>query len=151
MGFSNVVSQVILFMSVLLAVVMLSIVYKGYITTSNTAFETQNERLVQRFDTSFDINSADYSSAEKKVTIELENTGSIKLDPEMVDVFVDDERIGRDSSLREVSVVKNIINDKHWDSGERLSVNVTKDLESGSHLVRLASENGVTRSVVVEV
>ncbi|MGM5485355.1 MAG: hypothetical protein ACQEP1_05800 [Nanobdellota archaeon] len=151
MGFGNVISQVILFMSVLLAVVMLTMVHKGYISTTDQSFESQNKELFRKFDTSFEITDADYDAGESRISLQVENTGSVKLDPEQVDIFIDDERIKRDSSAKEIEIKDNLVNDNHWDSGEKIEINVSRELTSGKHLIRVSSENGIVRASTIGV
>lgn len=152
MGFSNIVSQVVLFMSVMIVIVVLSVVYKTYVTTTNLSLKIQQEKAVAKIDTSFKILNGTYDSFDNNVLVYLENTGSIKMDPKYIDVMVDNERLSRNSTNRVVELVasKNLINFNLWDPGELIKINVSKTLAQGAHLIRVSVENGIMRSIILE-
>lgn len=152
MGFSNIVSQVVLFMSIMIVIVVLSVVYKTYVTTTNLSLKIQQEKAVAKIDTSFKILNGTYDSLDNNVLVYLENTGSIKMDPKYIDVMVDNERLSRNSTNRVVELVAstNLINFNLWDPGELIKINVSKTLAQGAHLIRVSVENGIMRSIILE-
>lgn len=152
-GFGNIVSQVVLFMSIMIVIVVLSIVYKTYVTTTNLSLKIQQEQVVSRIDTSFSILNVTYDSSDDDVYFYLENTGSVKLNPDLTDVFLDGARIPRNMSLLDVEILSssNLVNYEHWDPGETLKLNLTQTLSAGSHIISVATENGVSRTTIFTV
>jgi archaellum component FlaF (FlaF/FlaG flagellin family) len=153
MGFSNIISQVVLFMSILFTIVVLSIVYKTYITTTNLSVQTQQQNFVDRIDTAFSIISTDYNSSSSEITLELKNKGSTTLKPEDIDIFVDAVRVSREPASRTITIIAstNIVNENLWDSGESVEIVISKNLAAGMHAIKIGVENGVSRSEIIEV
>jgi archaellum component FlaG (FlaF/FlaG flagellin family) len=153
MGFGSIVSQVVLFMSVMIVIIVLSVVYKTYVTTTNNSLKVQHERVVEKIDTDFEILDASYDKAREELTLHLKNSGSLKLEPTETDLFVGAERISRDDPSKEllISDETNIVNPGLWDPGEILELNVSRNLNSGYHSIKVSIENGITRSTLLEV
>lgn len=153
MGFGSIVSQVVLFMSVMIVIIVLSVVYKTYVTTTNNSLEVQHERVVDRIDTDFEIMEASYDGSNERLTVYLRNSGTLKLEPDETDIFIGRERISRDDPAKEMALFDetNIVNPGLWDPGEVLLLNVSRTMDEGYHAVRVSIENGVTRSTLLEV
>jgi archaellum component FlaF (FlaF/FlaG flagellin family) len=150
MGFGNIVSQVILFMSIMITLIVVSLVFKNYITTTNLSLEIQHNNIVNKLDTSFSIIDASYNELDKIITISLRNTGSLKLDPNYIDLFVDTNRFSRSNFEIQLLEETNLINSLHWDPGEILIIKAPYELFDNS-LLRLSVQNGIVRSYVLEV
>lgn len=153
MGFSNIVSQVVLFMSILFAIVTLSMVYKTYVTTTNLSLRTQHDQMMQMIDTSFYISNFTYNSTTSNVVMNIKNTGAVKLNMDEMDIFIDNQRIERNSTDRTLDFLesKNLVNPEQWDPGEYVVANISRSLSSGNHVIRISVENGIARSVILEV
>ena len=137
-------------MSIMIVVVILSVVYKNYVSTTNISLETQQENIVDKMDTSFQIVNGTYDSTNGLILIYMKNTGSLKMDPNQIDIYSDTGRLERDSTNKEINIVENMVNSNHWDPGELVLVNISRTLSSGPHLFRIGVENGITRSVIIE-
>jgi archaellum component FlaF (FlaF/FlaG flagellin family) len=150
MAFSNIVSNVLLFVTVIGVFVMLLVVYKGYVTTTNSALEKQQLQLMNKLNSAMRIeNNATYAAGILKVYAT--NIGSVKLNPNMTDVYVDKTRVNR-SSVNEVLLnATNIVNSELWDPKEILRLKVSITLSAGNHYLTLSNEYGSTAGAVFTV
>ena len=151
MGFSTVVSQVVLFMSILMIIVVLSVVYSTYVNSSNQALEDQQNQMRLQLDTSFEIINSSYSA--NQINVYLKNTGSIKMSIESIDFYLDNERVARnDTNLTKTIVAStNLINPNFWDPEEELLFQYNKTGLAGNHLMRFGVENGVVRTGILQI
>ena len=87
MGFSDVVAQVVLFMTIMFVIIALTFVYKTYVATTNNSLDTQEKTIKNKIDTSFRINDSSYDDVSDVLSINLYNDGNVKLDPGQVDLL----------------------------------------------------------------
>lgn len=149
MGFGNIISQVILFMSIMVTLVVISLVFNSYINTTNNSLQAQHENVVNRLETSFNIVNVTYDELNTNVKLHLRNTGSIKVDPSRVDLFVGNYRFSREEINVTILESTNLINPLHWDPGEILVIKISYTLNENS-LFRVFIPNGISRSYVLE-
>jgi archaellum component FlaG (FlaF/FlaG flagellin family) len=120
------------------------------VENTNAAANTQTERIDNKLNTKIDIGNIEYEPIFNPdlTTIYITNVGSKKLEPAYVDIFIDDVKIPRDNANRIMWFVNetNIANPLHWDPDEILGVNVSLDLDSGPHVVVVATQYGITDS-----
>lgn len=149
MGFGNIVSQVILFMSIMATLVVVSLVFNTFIKTTNVSLQTHNENFINKLETSFKIINVTYNEFDENVSFYLRNTGSIKLDPNRIDLFAGNTRFSRNDIHVEILEETNLINPLFWDPGEILRVTINYDLIDNS-LFRIFTQNGISRSYILE-
>lgn len=151
MGFGNVVSQVVLFMALLISIMVLSLVYKSYVSTTNVSLENQHNQIIKKIDTSFLIEQINYDVLENQIEIEVINNGAIKLDTNYVDIFLNNNKILRNERLIKIDDLTNLINPYYLDPGEKMLITANIDLKEGAHLIVVGVENSVTRSAILQV
>ncbi|MFT4304649.1 MAG: hypothetical protein ACMXX8_01025 [Candidatus Woesearchaeota archaeon] len=149
MGFGNIVSQVILFMSIMATLVVVSLVFNTFIKTTNVSLQTHNEIFVNKLETSFKIINVTYNELDENISFYLKNTGSIKLDPNRIDLFAGHNRFSRNEINVEISEETNLINPLFWDPSEILIVSINYTIMDNS-LFRIFVQNGVSRSHILE-
>jgi archaellum component FlaF (FlaF/FlaG flagellin family) len=149
MGFGNIISQVILFMSIMITLVVVSLIFKSYVTNTNLSLQIQHENIVQKLETSFSILNVTYDETNEEVNIFLKNTGSRKLDPSEIDLFILNDRLSRNNFDIEILESTNLINHLHWDPGEILIIKVSYIVTENS-LFRISAQKGIVRSYILE-
>jgi archaellum component FlaF (FlaF/FlaG flagellin family) len=149
MGFGNIVSQVILFMSIMITLVVVSLVFKSYVTNTNLSLQMQHDNIVNKLETSFSIINVTYDEINEEVSVFLKNTGSIKMNPSEIDLFIANQRLSRNEINVEIFESTNLINPLHWDPGEILIIKTNMQINANS-LFRVSVQKGITRSYILE-
>jgi archaellum component FlaF (FlaF/FlaG flagellin family) len=148
MGFSTIGSFIIMFFGIIILISSAVLVYNNLVENTNAAANTQKERIDNRLNTRIDITGIEYDSFfnPDRTTIYITNTGSKKLQTDYIDVFIDDIKIPRNSANRTIWFANNsnIANPLHWDPDEIIGINVSLNLESGTHIAVVSTEYGVT-------
>ena len=145
MGFSTLVTNVIMFIAVISLTTAFVAIFKNYVDESTNSINIQSEVISNNLKTDINIITASYSNATEKTTVHVQNTGKTKLDLDYVDVYIDDKFIPRDSSNRTIKVLKSteIENPGIWDPKEVVEIVVNMNLSRGEHKIAVATEYGV--------
>jgi len=144
MGFSSIVSFLMLFFALIITVSTLVAVQVNLIET-RTAMNQQAQRQNEQFSTSIKIIniSFDNETDPQTTTLFIENDGSRKLDTGQVDVFIDSVMIPRNGNNRTFEFVTNAVNPLHWDPGETVKLHVYLNVTNVTHTVTVTTDYGV--------
>lgn len=86
------------------------------------------------------------------LSINVKNDGKIKLDKEILELFIDQERISRNRIVSaEISSETDIINPGLWDSEEIIMINISSPIDSGKHRVSVINEYGIQDSELLTI
>lgn len=148
MGFSSIVTYVVMFFSLIIVVTTIVMIY-GNIMETNMVLTEQQEIAEERLKTSINIYNVTHYSAPSpdETLIYVLNDGNRKLELNDTDVFINGTRIPRDENNRTIIFNgTNILNPLHWDPGETILINVTMDLAAGIQTATVVTEFGVKDS-----
>jgi archaellum component FlaF (FlaF/FlaG flagellin family) len=149
-AFSTIASYMIFFFGILIMISSIVMVYSSMVESSNQAYNVQQQKLEGITHTIISITgiSVDTSASPDEVRIEALSTGSNRLRPEYVDVYIDGTRIPRSTASRTIGFAENssAISPLLWDPYETLQINVSLDIAPGEHIAYVTTEYGVTTS-----
>lgn len=139
MGFADLAAQIVFVFIFMVVFVSLFTAYRNYVANASEDLEVMYANINDRVQTDFEIGT--YSYVGGVLSFNVSNTGATTLDYELVDVFVDGERIPRSDVTRGLS--NQIIDFQNWNPTEDLDISFTKAL-SGEILVQVSSEHGIS-------
>ncbi|MBN2567599.1 hypothetical protein JXB02_05975 [Candidatus Woesearchaeota archaeon] len=145
MGFSSVTAHLIMFIAVMGLATGLVATFKNYVDSNNDAMSAQWTYMSNNIKTDITISNSGYDNVTNLTTVYAQNTGKTQLDPDYVDVYIDDLFIPRDTSNRTIQIVPSTdtSNPGVWDPKEILEIVVNGSLADGSHTVDVATQYGV--------
>ena len=149
MGFSGVVSQLIMFIAVLFVATGLVIVFKGFMDSTTSSIVIQQNRVSDQLETDITIEVIDYDNTTATTTVYAKNTGKTKLKIDLVDIYIDEERFPRNDSNRTITVLSDteIINLGIWDPKEVIKIQAFRNLTTDkSYDVTILTQNGIKDS-----
>jgi len=146
MGFSDLTTQVIMFVSVLVIATALVIFFNNY---SNDAIDTANiqrQQLSERISTDISIDIINYDNLTNPHTITayVKNTGRIPINLDTFDLYLNKIRIPRNDSNRTIQIISDtdLVNIGQWDPKELVKIDIFYNLSSGlTHTFDLVLEN----------
>ena len=147
MGFSTAAAQTILFIAVIILSTGLVMVYKNVVDTTASSLQFQSNLLSNKVKTDITITNVYYNNNTDTIVIDVKNLGKTKLDLDLIDVFIDSERIPRQTSNRTIEVLSDteIVNPGIWDPKEDIEIKVFKILnQSISHTVKVTTQYGIS-------
>lgn len=147
---SSIGAFIMLFLGLIIITGSVFMIY-GTLLSNSQAMSEQQEQQRNAAQTSISIiNVTFHAIAGDDITeLWIYNDGSRKVRLDDIDVYLDDELIPRDDSRRSIAMLTNsTINPLHLDPGETLAINVTKELDGGSHVAVAATEYGAISSRV---
>ena len=139
--------------TIISVITIIMVTYKTYVVHTNLSLDIQKENIRKKLDTNFLITNTTYDSTDEIITINVKNTGSVTLNQNYIDVFVDNKRIPRKIENRTLTLDSdtNLVNPHLWDPNEVLIINVSKLLSSGNHLIEVIGENGIKNADILKV
>lgn len=149
MGFSSIVSQIMLVFTMIGIITLVVVTYKGYVSDTNTAIQMQEKKVQEKINTNILITNITYNNPELNITVK--NIGGTILKLEDIDIFVDDIRIPRKEANRTFTLTQNIVNKELFDPAEKLLINVTIQLGTGYHRVEVLTQQGVRNAEIFEI
>ncbi len=147
MGFSTIGSFIIMYFGMIIMITSVFVIY-GTLLEGTITLEEQQNREYERMQTSISIDSVsfDKTKAPDMTSLNITNDGTRKLKTSDIDIYIDDNIIPRSELNRTISVISpNSINPYHWDPDEVVSINISMDVENGTHIV-VVSVNGIIDS-----
>lgn len=142
MGFSSIGSFVVMFFAMLVMVSSIFMIYSSLIESTG-AISDQQDIQEKKLATSITIKniSVDESPTPDRISAIVQNDGKRNLDTQDVDVYLDGVFIPRNDSNRTIGFKsENVVNPMHWDPGESLWINVSKNIENGTHSLVVSTE-----------
>lgn len=153
MGFSSIVTYIVMFFSLIIVITSIVMIYGNLIETNLLLAEKQ-EIAEEQAQTSISIYNITHNSGPSpdETLIYVLNDGNRKLELNSTDVFINNTRIPRDVANRTIQFNgTNVLNPLHWDPGEMILINVSMDLTSGTSVARVITEYGVKDSFSFDV
>ncbi len=151
MGFSGIVSQVMLIFTVIGMTALILVTYRSYVTQTNMSLAVQEQQLQGALNTNILIENATYNATGKEISLTVKNTGSQTLSPDHIDVFVDRVRIPRSTANRTMALVPetNLVNPTLFDPEEELNITIFRALSPGNHLVEVVTSYGIRNADII--
>lgn len=136
MGFSTSGATVILFLGVLASVGVLAPAVEHAAEDVGDAYDGRSDRVLERRNTVVAVANATYNSTAGRLTVAVDNAGSVTLSVAETDLLVDGELAGYDAA------VSGVENRTLWAPGETLTVRT--NTSSPPARVTLVTGQGVT-------
>lgn len=151
MGFSGIVSFILLFFALLIVMSTFILIQGEVVESTNLNYEIQKERLKTEARAGIEIVniSFDNNTDPDTTTVFVLNSGSVKLETEYIDAYIDDYKVPRDTDNRTISFAADsvTINPLHWDPDEKIKIEIYKDIANVTHIVTIASRYGAQDSI----
>lgn len=84
--------------------------------------------------------------------LNIKNSGQIRLDKDLLDIFIDGNRISRyqiiNTSIRPET---DILNPRLWDSEEIVTINISTPIQAGNHIINVVNEHSIKDSFAVTI
>lgn len=141
MGLSVSAATAIIFSGFLVAFAVGFGAVNTFLDNVNEGERKMSERLTEKMQTMLTISNATYNSTGKNLTILIENTGSVSLDVNRVDIVVDGFVITQLLNSQKTRVDGNVTN--IWSPSTTLKL-VAENLTTSPQRVKVVSENGVS-------
>ncbi|RJQ18097.1 hypothetical protein C4573_00035 [Candidatus Woesearchaeota archaeon] len=152
MAFSTMISFMVLFMFLLTVLVGVFLISREMTIENRNAISSHQQMLVNQLQSQIVIQNVTYSGGLNRLTVVVENTGKQTLKTDLVDVYVMNDRIPRNTANRSIAVkAPDIKNPLLWDSDEQTELNITYPLSSGNYTVEVRTEHGTGDSALFEV
>jgi archaellum component FlaF (FlaF/FlaG flagellin family) len=84
--------------------------------------------------------------------LNIKNTGKIRLDKNLIDLFIDGERVSRDNIITSnIRTETDILNPGLWDSEEIVRINISNPIGTGNHIINAVNEHSVKDSFLINI
>jgi len=151
MGFSSIGGFIIMFFALVFIISTFILIQGRMIDSTNLTFSIQKEKMETEMATDISIIniSWDNSTVPATTTVYVENTGSVKLDPNQIDIFIDEIKIPRAEVNRTLGFTADsmTINPLHWDPTEVIRIDAFIALRNVTHIATVTTEYSVKDAV----
>ena len=140
------VTHLIIFIAVISIATGLIIGFKNFADQSQSSLSSKTDELNNHIKTSIKIELVAYDNTTNETKIYVRNTGSTKLNPDEVDVYIDGFRFSRNQSQannRTVEILPdtNTVDYTLWNPKEQLYIIARKHLNTGeTHTVVVTTQ-----------
>ncbi|MEM4755935.1 MAG: hypothetical protein QW594_02270 [Candidatus Woesearchaeota archaeon] len=143
MGASTPISHLIMFIGVLVISTAVVGVFNNYVDSTSSALTTQQQFLANQLKTAIGIEVVSYHNSTNRTIAYLENLGKTILVLDDIDLYLDNERIPRNTSNRTIELIADT--EKHnlgkWDPKEKIKITIFKPLPSNTLHTLVVSTN----------
>ena len=143
MGFGSIVSELIIFISVMGLAISLTFMMSTQMNDLDHSTREMSKARVEKLKTEISIVDVSYNSTCQNVTMVVKNTGKTTLNPSMTDILIDGERIPASNMTRTIPADSDRMNAGLWDPAETLLIDMDFALSSGQHEAKLSTQNAV--------
>jgi flagellar protein FlaF len=143
MGFGTIVSELIIFISVMGLAVSLTFMMSAQMADLDHTSRQMNEARVEKLGTQIAIVDVSYNASANNVTLIAKNIGRTTLSISRTDVMVDGERVPSSSMTRSIPADSDERNIGLWDPEETLLVVLNRNLSAGQHEAKLSTQNAI--------
>lgn len=143
MGFGTIVSELIIFISVMGLAVSLTFMMSAQMADLDHASRQMNEARVEKLGTQIAIVDVSYNASANNVTLIAKNIGRTTLSISRTDVMVDGERVPSSSMTRSIPADSDERNIGLWDPEETLLIVLNRNLSAGQHEAKLSTQNAI--------
>ncbi|MGM5488047.1 MAG: hypothetical protein ACQESG_03805 [Nanobdellota archaeon] len=154
MGFGTIVANIVMFISVLILATAVLGVFKSTIDSSVTSLNVRSDEISNSILTDITIESAVYDNVSEEIVVSVKNTGDTVLDPEYIDVYVDNFFVPRNAANRSIQVQPSTDtrNSGLFDPRELLEVKIGKPLDNDTHhYVAIATQYGTKTEELITI
>lgn len=126
MGFGNVASALILFISSITIATGVVLSFQDYYDSTTSSVSLVQAAITQEMKTDIAIEVVDYDNDSNTTKVYVKNSGNQKLDIDKVDVYMDKIYIPRNDTNRSISILTdtNVVDDTLWDPKEQILIEV---------------------------
>lgn len=142
MGFSGIVSTMIMFIAVVAMSITVVGAFKSLIDDTSSSIQIQGNALSDQLKTDLFFDEISYSNITDITTVNIKNTGKTKLQTDKVDIYLDGLFIDRNESNRTINIQTStdLKNPGIWDPGEIVQIKIFKVLEDGDHTLTVSTQ-----------
>ena len=149
MGFSDLATQIIMFIAVITVATGLIVVFNASITEASSSIRIRTDTLSQTMRTDITIDMVSYEASTNTTFVYVRNTGRTMLNVNQTDVYLNGFRVPRNETFRSIEVIEDtdLINPGAWDPTEQVLIKIFYELNSSTiHEVTVATEYNVQDS-----
>lgn len=146
MGFGEIASSLILFISVLILTTGVVVALKQHFDETSNVINEEQKKVIDELKTDITIDLINYRSDDNETDVYVKNTGSTTLDINKIDIYVNNDRIPRNIVNRSIDILSDteVKNIGYWDNSELIKITVKGYLEAlETHVIDIVCENGV--------
>lgn len=137
---------ILLFFALITAVSMFVLMQTTLVETTATAY-AERDRMVAEQNTKVLFLNASYNNMTDTSTFYVKNTGTVMLELDTMDIYIDDKKVPRDEANRTISFQYSVNNPLHWDPDEILVIDVHMSLGQSQHVATINTQNGGKDSI----
>lgn len=139
---SGIISTMIMFIAVISLSIGVVSVFKNVVDDTSSSLKIQGDAVSNSLRTDLTIESVVYSNSTDITTIGVRNTGRTKLNPDLIDIYLDGAFIPRDVLNRTITIEPStdIRNPGIWDSDEIVQIEIFKVLADGDHVLAISTQ-----------
>ena len=150
MGFGNVASALILLIAVMTLSTAVVLSLKDYYDKTTTSVSLVQAELTKELRTDITIDVVHLDNTSNTLSVYIKNSGSQKLDPAQLDVYLDKIYIPRNDSNRTVTILADteMTNNTIWDPKEQVQIQIFNySLATNTlHEITVTTQYGVKNS-----
>lgn len=142
---AGLVAKTVFFITALFLAMVIADQFVNSANDNMNAMNLQNKFLEEKIRVRVSIESFAYNDAEDQIIIFARNTGSIKLDPSKISVYLNGDRIETTSDYyANMTSDTNLVDSQLWNPQEVLLIAINKSIDAGvAHTLMIAEEHGV--------
>ena len=151
MGFGTIAANMIMFIAIVTLATGLLFVMNVYVQETQSSIQQQKNQIIEEIRTDITIEEISYNSENDELLIYVRNTGKIELSIERTEVYIDGLRVSnsqKNNTLEEDTIVSN---NRSWSPREILKIEADIELTEGRKRVRVATHNGISDEVRLDV
>ena len=143
MGFSDLASQIIMFIAVITVATGLVVAFNSSVTEASNSMRIRTDSLSLTMRTDVTIDMVSYEDATNTTFVYVRNTGRTMLDINQTDIYLNGLRVPRNSTYRTIEILEDtdVINPGIWDPTEQVLIKIFQELNNTStHEVTVTTE-----------
>lgn len=143
MGFSDITSQIIMFIAVITIATGLVIVFNSNIQEASASLRMQSNSMTLSMRTDITIDMVSHNSDLNITYVYIRNTGRTELNQNNTDVYINGLRVPRNNDNRSIELLPDtdLINPGIWDPSEQILIKVYASLENDrNHKISIISD-----------
>ena len=149
MGFSDLATQIIMFIAVITVATGLVIVFNVSISEASDSVRIRTDALSLSMKTDITIDMVTHDSNTNTTYVYIRNTGKTMLTVNQTDVYLNGFRVPRNETMRSIELIEDtdLINPGIWDPTEQVLITINYELDSSViHEVTVTAEHNVQDS-----
>jgi archaellum component FlaG (FlaF/FlaG flagellin family) len=143
MGFSDLATQIIMFIAVITVATGLVIAFNSSVTEASNSMKVKTDSLSLTMRTDVTIDMVSYEEASNTTFVYVRNTGKTMLTTNQTDVYLNGFRIPRNESHRTIEVLEDTdnLNIDIWDPTEQILIKIFSELnDTTTHEITVTTE-----------